>query len=239
MKESFLTVQNINVKYGDTQVIWDLSFSLEKGQITSLIGSNGAGKSTTINAAAGLISPFKGKIFFEGEDITNKSCAEFIDRGIILCPEGRQLFPNMTVYENLELGACTTESKKKKKNTLEQIYNWFPILKERQKQLAGTLSGGEQQMVAFSRGMMGLPKVLLMDEPSLGLAPKIVDEIFKIAKNVSSTNGLSIAIAEQDARKALSLASNGYVIENGVVNVKGNSEYLLNNEDVKKAYLGF
>ena len=239
MSDSFLEINNIAVKYDDTQVIWDLSFSLDEGNIISLIGSNGAGKSTTINTAAGLISPFSGKIVFEGENITGKSCADFIDRGIILCPEGRQLFPNMTVYENLELGACTKNAKKKKKDTIEQIYQWFPILKERQKQLAGTLSGGEQQMVAFSRGMMGLPKVLLMDEPSLGLAPKIVDEIFSIASSISKSDGLSIIIAEQDARKALRLASKGYVIENGIINIFGTSDFLLNNDDVKKAYLGF
>jgi branched-chain amino acid transport system ATP-binding protein len=145
----------------------------------------------------------------------------------------------MTVYENLELGACTKKSRKKKKDTIEQIYEWFPILKDRYKQLAGTLSGGEQQMVAFSRGMMGLPKILLLDEPSLGLAPKIVDEIFAIAQNVSNNEGLTIVVAEQDARKALNLASIGYVMENGVVKIKGASDYLLNNDEVKKAYLGF
>lgn len=238
MADNYLTVDKINVRYGDIQVLWDVSFEAAKGEIIALVGSNGAGKSTSVKAASGLIHTCGGSIKFDGQDLTGGSCRQFIDHGIILCPEGRQLFPQMTVYENLEMGACSKESAAKKKDTIEKVYTWFPKLKERSKQLAGTLSGGEQQMVAFSRGMMGLPKLLLMDEPSLGLAPTIVDDIFRIAKRVTQESGLTIVLVEQDVRKALKLANRGYVLENGVINIKGTAKELLNNEEVKKAYLG-
>ncbi|MCH3918088.1 MAG: ABC transporter ATP-binding protein [Spirochaetia bacterium] len=236
---AYLRANKLCVRYGATQVLWDVDVAVEKGQIIALIGSNGAGKSTTMDTLAGLLHSFSGSIFFEENELTGKSCYDFIKQGIILCPEGRQLFPEMTVQENLELGACTKEAKLKKKMSLEKVFSWFPILSERKSQAAGTLSGGEQQMVAFSRGLMGLPKVLLMDEPSLGLAPKIVDNIFTIAKNITKQDGLSIVLAEQDARKALNLASKGYVLENGIISLVGTSESLLNDENVKKAYLGF
>ena len=157
----------------------------------------------------------------------------------MILPEGRQLFPSMTIYENLEMGASSKAAKAAKKDTIERIYNWFPKLKDRKNQLAGTLSGGEQQMLAFSRGMMGLPKLLIMDEPSLGLAPNIVDNIFSIAKEVAQESGLTIILVEQDVRKALRIANRGYVIENGQITVSGTAEELLNNDEVKKAYLGF
>ena len=238
MAENYFQVDKISVKYGDIQVLWDVSFEAAKGEIIALVGSNGAGKSTAVKAASGLVKTCGGKIAFDGHDVTGGNCRSFIDHGIILCPEGRQLFPQMTVYENLEMGACSKEAEAKKKDTIEKIYTWFPKLKDRSKQLAGTLSGGEQQMVAFSRGMMGLPKLLMMDEPSLGLAPTIVDDIFKIAKRVANESGLTIVLVEQDVRKALKLANRGYVLENGVINIKGTAEELLNNDEVKKAYLG-
>ena len=234
----YLEIDKINVRYGDIQVLWDISFGAEKGEIIALVGSNGAGKSTSVKAASGLVPTCGGHIRIDGQDLTGGTCRKFIDHGIILCPEGRQLFPQMTVYENLEMGACSKESAAKKKDTIEKIFNWFPKLKERQKQMAGTLSGGEQQMVAFSRGLMGLPKVLMMDEPSLGLAPNIVDDIFRIAKQISKEDGLTVVLVEQDVRKALKLANRGYVLENGVINIQGSAQELLNNEDVKKAYLG-
>lgn len=239
MAEHYFQVDKINVKYGDIQVLWDVSFEADKGEIIALVGSNGAGKSTSVKAAGGLVKTFSGSIKFNNTDLTGGNCRKFIDHGIILCPEGRQLFPNMTVYENLEMGACSKEASSRKKETIEKIYGWFPKLKERKNQMAGTLSGGEQQMVAFSRGMMGLPKLLMMDEPSLGLAPNIVDDIFRIAKKVTREEGLTILVVEQDVRKALRLADRGYVLENGVINIKGTAEELLANEEIKKAYLGF
>lgn len=238
MGEYYFQADRINVKYGDIQVLWDVSFHAEKGEIVALIGSNGAGKSTCAKASSGLVKTCGGSIRFNGAEMTGGNSRSFIDHGIILCPEGRQLFPQMTVYENLEMGACSKESAAKKKETIEKIYTWFPKLKERAKQTAGTLSGGEQQMVAFSRGMMGLPKLLIMDEPSLGLAPNIVDDIFRIARKVAAESGITIILVEQDVRKALRLADRGYVLENGIINIEGSAQELLSNEDVKKAYLG-
>ncbi|WP_230399334.1 ABC transporter ATP-binding protein [Novisyntrophococcus fermenticellae] len=239
MAEKYFQVDKINVKYGDIQVLWDVRFEADQGEIIALVGSNGAGKSTSVKAASGLIKVHDGHIRFDGKDLTGGNCRKFIDHGVILCPEGRQLFPNMTVYENLEMGACSKEAESRKKETIEKIYNWFPKLKERSGQMAGTLSGGEQQMVAFSRGMMGLPKLFMMDEPSLGLAPTIVDDIFRIAKKVAIEEGLTIVLVEQDVRKALKLADRGYVLENGVINISGTAQELMTNEEVKKAYLGF
>lgn len=239
MGNAFFKASGLNVKYGDIQVLWDVSFEAEKGEIIALVGSNGAGKSTSVKTAAGLIRHTSGSIIFDGKEIPSGNARAAIDAGIILVPEGRQLFPQMTVYENLEMGACSKMAESKKKETIEKVFHWFPKLKERRGQMAGTLSGGEQQMVAFSRGMMGLPRMLIMDEPSLGLAPNIVDDIFRIARQVAEETGLTILLVEQDVRKALRLANRGYVLENGVVNITGTAEELSNNEDVKKAYLGF
>lgn len=239
MGEKYFQVDKINVKYGDIQVLWDVSFAAEQGEIIALVGSNGAGKSTSVKAASGLVKVHDGHIKFDGKNLTGGNCRKYIDHGIILCPEGRQLFPNMTVYENLEMGASSKEAESRKKETIEKVYSWFPKLKERSGQMAGTLSGGEQQMVAFSRGMMGLPKLFMMDEPSLGLAPTVVDAIFHIAKKVTVEEGLTIVLVEQDVRKALKLADRGYVLENGVINISGTAQELMKNEEVKKAYLGF
>ena len=239
MSGSYFEISNLNVKYGDIQVLWDVNFHADKGEIIAIVGSNGAGKSTTVKTCAGLIKPESGTISMNGTDLSGKNCRQFIDQGVILVPEGRQLFPEMTVYENLEMGASSKEAKNRKKETLERIFTWFPILKERSKQLAGTLSGGEQQMVAFSRGMMGLPKLLMMDEPSLGLAPNIVDNIFSIAKTIARDSGLTMILVEQDVRKALKIANRGYVLENGQMTIEGTSEQLMNDPEVKKAYLGF
>ena len=239
MAEKFLEVSNLDVKYGDIQVIWGENFYVNKGEIIAIVGSNGAGKSTTVKACSGLINPCGGKIIVNGEDLTGQSTRTFINHGVTLVPEGRQLFPEMTVYENLEMGCVSREARAKKKESLEKVFEWFPKLKERRNQLAGSLSGGEQQMVTFSRGMMQLPKLLIMDEPSLGLAPNIVDDIFNISRRISEETGLSIILVEQDVRKALKLANRGYVIENGKTTIEGPSQELLSNPEVKKAYLGF
>ena len=239
MAERILEVKDLEVKYGDIQVIWKENFYLDKGEIIAIVGSNGAGKSTTVSAISGLIAPCGGQVLVNGIDMTGQSTRKYIDQGVVLVPEGRQLFPDMTVYENLEMGCSSKEAKRQKKESLEKIYSWFPILKERSKQKAGSMSGGEQQMLTFSRGMMQLPKLLIMDEPSLGLAPNIVDNIFQIAKSIAQETGMSIILVEQDVRKALKIADRGYVIENGAITIQGTAEQLLNDPAVKKAYLGF
>lgn len=239
MAERFLEVKDLEVKYGDIQVVWKENFYLDKGEIIAIVGSNGAGKSTTVGAISGLIAPCGGQVLVNGVDMAGQSTRKYIDQGVVLVPEGRQLFPDMTVYENLEMGCSSKEAKRQKKESLEKIYNWFPILKERSKQKAGSMSGGEQQMLTFSRGMMQLPKLLIMDEPSLGLAPNIVDNIFQIAKSIAKETGMSIILVEQDVRKALKIADRGYVIENGAITIQGTAEQLLNDPAVKKAYLGF
>jgi len=239
MAERILEVKDLEVKYGDIQVVWKENFYLDKGEIIAIVGSNGAGKSTTVGAISGLIAPCGGQVLVNGVDMAGQSTRKYIDQGVVLVPEGRQLFPDMTVYENLEMGCSSKEAKRQKKESLEKIYNWFPILKERSKQKAGSMSGGEQQMLTFSRGMMQLPKLLIMDEPSLGLAPNIVDNIFQIAKSIAQETGMSIILVEQDVRKALKIADRGYVIENGAITIQGTAEQLLNDPAVKKAYLGF
>lgn len=239
MAERFFEVRDLEVKYGDIQVIWKESFHVDKGEIVAIVGSNGAGKTTTVSACSGLITPCGGTVMVNGEDLTGKSSNEYINQGVVLVPEGRQLFPEMSVLENLEMGASSREAKAKKKETLEKIYEWFPIIRERAKQMAGSLSGGEQQMVAFSRGMMQLPRLLIMDEPSLGLAPNIVDNIFRISSEICKESGLSIILVEQDVRKSLKIANRGYVIENGQITIEGTASELLNSPEVKKAYLGF
>lgn len=239
MAEKFFEVTDLEVKYGDIQVIWKESFYLNRGEVIAIVGSNGAGKSTTVSACSGLLTPCGGSIKVNGQDMTGQSTRKYIDQGVVLVPEGRQLFPDMTIYENLEMGCSSREAKRQKKATLEKIYTWFPILKERSKQKAGSLSGGEQQMLAFSRGIMQLPKLLIMDEPSLGLAPNIVDNIFNISKSIAQESGLSIILVEQDVRKALKIADRGYVIENGAITIQGSAQELLNDPQVKKAYLGF
>lgn len=239
MADKFFEVTDLEVKYGDIQVVWKESFYLNRGEIVAIVGSNGAGKSSTVGACSGLVRPCGGSVKVNGVEMIGSTTRKYIDQGVILVPEGRQLFPEMSVYENLEIGCSSKEAKAKKKETLEKIYSWFPILKERSRQQAGSLSGGEQQMLAFSRGMMQMPKLLIMDEPSLGLAPNIVDNIFQISKNIAEESGISIILVEQDVRKALKIADRGYVIENGRITIEGTSAELLNDPAVKKAYLGF
>lgn len=233
-----LEFKNVNVSYGGTQVLWDINLTAKDGEVVSIVGSNGAGKTTIARALSGLVHVKSGEILFNGENIQNLPSHEILARGVVQVPEGRQLFREMTVYENLELGAFNKEAQAHMKESLETVYSWFPKLKERASQLVGTLSGGEQQMVAMSRGYMSMPKLLLMDEPSLGLAPNIVDQILNVAKELSQ-KGITVVLVEQDVRKALKISDRGYVIENGVMRLEGAAKDLLENEDVKKAYLGF
>ena len=235
----YFKINNICAKYGDIQVLWDINISVGKGEIVALVGSNGAGKSTTVRNAAGLMTPSSGSIEFDGVNMTGKRSTDFAEAGIILVPEGRQLFPEMTVFENLEMGAMTKAARARINENAEKVFSWFPILKERRKQVAGTLSGGEQQMLAFSRGMMSMPKILIMDEPSLGLAPNVVDTIFALTKKLTDEGSLTVLLVEQDVRKALKIADRGYVLENGQIRLEGSSQDLMHNDEVKKAYLGF
>lgn len=232
-----LKVTGLNAGYGSVKILWDESFEINDGEIVAILGSNGAGKTTTVRAVTGMIKPTSGSVQFNGEELCMHSSREILNKGIIQVPEGRQLFTGMTVLENLEMGAFTKELKSHFQNNLQMCYEWFPKLKEREKQVAGTLSGGEQQMVAVARAMVGEPKLLILDEPSLGLAPNIVDEILSVAKDLAK-KGVSIMLVEQDITKALGVADRGYVIENGRITLSGSSKELESNEHVKKAYLG-
>ena len=237
MADRYFEVNKINVRYGDIQVLWDIEFTADKGEIVALVGSNGAGKSTTVKSCAGLIRPFQGNIRLDGHDLTGAACRTFIDHGVILVPEGRQLFPSMTIYENLEMGASSKAAKAAKKDTIERIYNWFPKLKDRKNQLAGPLSGGEQQMLAMGRALMSHPKLIVMDEPSMGLSPIYVNEIFDIIKEIND-GGTTVLLVEQNAKKALSIADRAYVLETGKIVLSGDAKELLEDDSIKKAYLG-
>lgn len=232
------TVKNLNAGYGSIQVLWDISFEVKDGEVVAILGSNGAGKTTTVRAITGMIHPTSGSEQFNGTELVGKSSRFILDKGIIQVPEGRQLFTNMTVYENLEMGAFSKAAKAKMQESEAFIYQWFPKLKERRGQVAGTLSGGEQQMVAVARALIGLPRLLILDEPSLGLAPNIVDEILEVAGHLAKEQGVSVILVEQDITKALAVADRGYVIENGRVVLSDTAYALSKNEHVKKAYLG-
>lgn len=232
-----LKVSGIDVFYGDVQVLWNVSFEVRQGEIVALIGANGAGKSTTLKTVSGLLRPKKGEVTFEGERIDHIPPYKIITRGIAHVPEARRLFPTMTVEENLELGALYGEAKKRRKQTMEEVFERFPRLKERRRQLAGTMSGGEQQMAAVGRGLMSLPKMILFDEPSLGLSPLLVKEIFNTVREVQKM-GVTVMIVEQNVRQTLSVADRAYVLESGKVVREGVGKALLEDEEVKKAYLG-
>ena len=233
-----LQVKDLNAGYGAVHILWDINFHVDDSEVIAILGGNGAGKTTTVRAITGLIKPMSGNILLNGEDLCGKRSRAILDAGIVQVPEGRQLFTEMTVYENLELGAFNKEAKTNLPQSLEFCYHWFPKLKERSKQAAGTLSGGEQQMVAVARALIGLPKLLILDEPSLGLAPNIVDDILNVAHSMAKDNGISVILVEQDVNKALAVSDRGYVIENGRTVLEGNASDLLVNEHVKKAYLG-
>ncbi len=235
--ERILEVENLNVFYGAIQALHGISFHVNKGEIVTLIGANGAGKTTTLRTISGLQRPHPGKVVFMGEDITWAKPHEIVKKGIVHVPEGRRIFSALTVKENLEMGAFIRNDPKAIKESMEKVFEHFPRLKERLGQLGGTLSGGEQQMLAIGRALMSDPKLLLLDEPSMGLAPILVDEIFEILQDINA-RGVSVLLVEQNARKALSIADRGYVLETGYINIQGNAEELSKNPRVKEAYLG-
>ena len=231
-----LHVNNINVYYGNIHAVKDISFDVHEGEIVTLIGSNGAGKSTTLHTVSGLLRSRTGSIEFMGKDIHNVPAHKLVSMGLAHCPEGRRIFLQMTVEENLAMGAYTAANNTIAP-TLEVVYSHFPRLKERRKQIAGTLSGGEQQMLAMGRAMMSHPKLLMLDEPSMGLAPILVDEIFKIIDDLHKA-GTTILLVEQNAQMALSIADRAYVLESGKITLSGTGEELIKSEKVRKAYLG-
>jgi branched-chain amino acid transport system ATP-binding protein len=232
-----LNIDAIDVYYGDLQAVKEVSFQVGKDQIVSLVGSNGAGKTTTLNAISGLHRPRSGSICFGELNIERRGSHQIVELGIIQVPEGRMLFPEMTVMENLEMGCYSLRARKNFKGSLQEVINLFPILAERKEQLAGTLSGGEQQMLAIGRGLMAQPKVLMLDEPSLGLAPLVVEEIIETIKAIR-TRGTAILLVEQNVFHALSISDRAYILENGEIVMEGKGEELLKNEKVRKAYLG-
>lgn len=232
-----LEVKNLDVHYGVIHAIKNVSLTVNDGEIVTLIGANGAGKTTTLRTISGLKKPTNGTIMLDGEDITNTSARERVAKGISHVPEGRHIFPTMTVLENLELGAYLRHDKKGITADLEMVYDIFPILKERRKQAAGTLSGGEQQMLAIGRALMSKPRILFLDEPSMGLAPLLVLEIFRIIKEINAS-GTTILLVEQNASMALQIANRAYVMETGSIVLTDTGAELLKSEDIKKAYLG-
>lgn len=232
-----LEVKRINVFYGDMQALWDISFEVGEGQIVTVIGSNGAGKSTSLNAISGLNHPRSGVIAFMGQRIENSLPHRVVELGIAQIAEGRRLFPQMTVLENLEMGAFTKKARAYMDESLSWVFDLFPVLAERKSQLAGTLSGGEQQMLAIARALMSRPKLLMLDEPSFGLAPRIVLVVFDTIKRVRE-EGLTILLVEQNVHHALELADRGYTLETGRITMDGSGAELLENEYIKKTYLG-
>ena len=233
-----LKVEGLKAGYGAIYILWDLSFEVHEGDIVAILGSNGAGKSTIVRAITGMVRPSAGSVNFNGEELAKKSSRYILDKGIVQVPEGRQIFTDMTVLENLEMGAFSKPTKAAFPKNLETAYRRFPKLKERAKQAAGTLSGGEQQMLAVARALIGMPKLLILDEPSLGLAPNIVDDILDVASSMAKNDGIAVLLVEQDITKALACADRGYVIENGRIALQGSAQELSTNEHVKKAYLG-
>jgi branched-chain amino acid transport system ATP-binding protein len=232
-----LKIEHIDVFYGDLQVLWDVSFEVNKGEIVVLLGANGAGKSTTLKTISSLLTPEKGTISFEGKRLDEVPAHQVIEFGVAHVPEGRRLFPEMTVEENLITGSLKREAKIKRDETMKTVYELFPRLHERRKQNAGTLSGGEQQMLAVGRGLMSLPKLLMFDEPSLGLAPILVSEIFHMVENIRK-QGVTVLLVEQNVKHTLAMCDRAYILENGRVTMTGTSKELLNNDHIKQAYLG-
>lgn len=233
---ALLSVSDLHVSYGAIKAVKGISFEVNEGEIVTMIGANGAGKSTTMNTIAGLIKPESGKIEFAGTDLVGVKPHKIVEKGLALCPEGRRVFAQMTVEENLQMGGYT-RSDAENAEMLEVVYEHFPRLKERVNQTAGTLSGGEQQMLAMGRALMSRPKLLMLDEPSMGLAPILVDEIFNIIQSINK-RGTTILLVEQNASMALSIATRGYVLETGNIKKTGTGQALLHDDDVRKAYLG-
>lgn len=233
-----LEVEKIDVFYDDAQALWDVSFTVNKGEIVTLVGSNGAGKSTALKAISGLAPPSAGEIRLEGVRIDRIAAHRIVEMGIAQIPEGRRLWPGLSVLENLELGAYTKAARVVRKESLEWVFTLFPLLKERRSQLAGTLSGGEQQMLAIGRGLLSRPKLLILDEPSLGLAPLLVGEVFDTVRKINS-QGMTILLVEQNVNHALAISNRGYVLETGRIALSGSGKELLADDHVKTAYLGF
>lgn len=234
---AMLEVRNLEVCYGMIQAIKGISFEVREGEVIALIGANGAGKTTTLHTISGLLAPKAGSVIFEGKDITKTAAHKIVSYGMAHVPEGRRVFASLSVYQNLKMGAYTRNDKEEIEESLRMVYSRFPRLEERKNQPAGTLSGGEQQMLAMGRALMSKPRIILMDEPSMGLSPIFVNEIFDIIKQVSA-GGTTVLLVEQNAKKALSIADRGYVLETGKIVLEGNAQDLLNDESVRKAYLG-
>lgn len=235
MSEVILKVNDLFVNYGHIEALKNVNISVSKGQIVSIIGANGAGKSTLLKTISGLVKPINGKIEFEGKPLF-KNPSKIVGAGVVHVPEGRKCFSGLTIKDNLLVGAYLS-NKKEINNDLNRMYSLFPILKERENQFAGTLSGGEQQMLAVARGLMSKPKILLLDEPSMGLAPLIVNQIYDLIKQIRDS-GITVLLVEQNAKKALSICDYAYVLENGVVKLEGTGNELLNSDEVRKTYLG-
>ena len=234
---SMLEIKDLKVNYGGIEALKGIGFEVEAGEIVTLIGANGAGKSTTLRSIMSVVKPSGGSIFFEGEDITTMNTQKIVERGIVLVPEGRRVFPNLTVLENLRIGAYLRNDKALIEKDVEHVYSLFPRLQERHWQEAGTLSGGEQQMLAVGRALMAKPRLIMMDEPSLGLAPLVVKDIFSIIRRIND-DGVTVLLIEQNANAALKIANRGYVMETGRVTMTGTGKELLEDEAVKQAYLG-
>ena len=234
---ALLEVADLHTYYGNIHALQGVSLTLEQGEIVTLIGANGAGKTTTLNSISGIVAPRSGRVTLEGEDLTHVPPHQIVTRGVVQVPEGRRTFGRLTVEENLQMGGFSVRDKAKLRDGMERAYTMFPRLRERRRQVAGTLSGGEQQMLAMSRALMSEPRVLLLDEPSMGLAPNLVDSIFDTIRAIHA-EGTSILLVEQNANMALEVASRGYILQTGTVVLADSSEALRDNEEVKRAYLG-
>ena len=234
---AMLEVKNLEVYYGVIQAIKGISFEVNEGEVIALIGANGAGKTTTLQTITGMLKPEKGEVIFNGVDISKIPGHKIVPMGMAHVPEGRRVFAQLSVYENLKMGAYTRKDKNEIEESLKMVYKRFPRLEERKNQLAGTLSGGEQQMLAMGRALMSKPKIILMDEPAMGLSPIFVEEIFNIIKEISA-GGTTVLLVEQNAKKALSIANRAYVLETGNIVLSGDAHEMMNNEQIKKAYLG-
>lgn len=237
MANPLLNVSGLNVFYGDAQALWDIHFDVEPGEVYSIIGSNGAGKSTLLKTLAGINTPLSGKIEFDGAHMDNLTCDVMVDKGVSLVPEGRGLFTGLTVLENLELGAFTKRARPFMKESLDWVFELFPVIKGRAHQPTGTMSGGEQQMVAIGRALMSRPKLLMLDEPSLGLAPLIVKSMFEIIKTLNE-QGMTILLVEQNIHQALQIARRAFVIKTGNITMMGKGDELLCDPEIQKAYMG-
>lgn len=237
MSETLLKVENLEVYYGVIRALKGISFEVKKGEIVSLIGANGAGKTTTLHTITGLIQPKAGSIVYKGAEITKIPAHKIVSMGLVHVPEGRRVFQNLTVYDNLLMGAYTRKDKKGIEASMEEVFTNFPRLKERRRQLAGTLSGGEQQMLAMGRALLANPELIVLDEPSMGLSPLLVGEVFEIVKSFQKA-GKTVLLVEQNAKKAMSISDRVYVLETGAITMSGDAAELINDESIKKAYLG-